>query len=82
MFSPIFFPIIVKLNTINTRKGAKTISTNDFSTLYTTILHNFLIKVLSDIIYFVFKSKIPSKIGFSATSIYRTSKGLGKRYFA
>ena len=48
-----FFPIIEKLNIINTRKWAKKISTYDFRTLYTTIPHNLLIKVLSEIIHFV-----------------------------
>ena len=75
------YPIIEKLNVINTRKKAKSISTYDFSTLYTKIPHNLLIKVLSEIICFVFKSKVRSKIGFSSSSIYWTSKGCGKRYF-
>ena len=74
------FPIIEKLNTINTRNRAKTNSTYDFCTLHTTIPHNLLIKVLSGIIHFVFKSKVRTKSGFSATSIYWTSKGLSKRY--
>lgn len=56
-------------------------SNYDFSTLYTTLIHNLLIKGFSEIIHFVFKSKIRSKIGFSSTSIYWTFKGLGKRYF-
>ena len=75
------FPIIEKLGVINTRKRATNISTSDFSTLYTTIFHNLLIEVLSEIIHFVFKSKFRSKIGLSATSVYWTSKGLGKRFF-
>ena len=57
------------------------ITTYDFSTLCTTLLQNLLIKVLSEIIHFVFKTKVRSKVWFSATSIYRTSKGLGKRFF-
>ena len=43
--------------------------------------HNSLIEVLSEIIYFVFQSKVCSKIGFSLTSIHGTSNGLGKKYF-
>ena len=43
------FPIIEKLNIINTRKKAKNISTFDFSTLYTTLRHNLLIQVLTEI---------------------------------
>ena len=67
------FPIIEKLNLTNTRKRAKNVSTYDFSTLCTNPL---------EIMYFVFKSKVRSKIEFSATSIYWTSEGLGKRYLA
>ena len=54
---------------------AKFISTFDFSTLYTTIPHNLLLKVLSEVIKFAFKSKVIKRIAFSITSIYRTSKG-------
>ena len=54
---------------ILTIKDAKNISTNDFSILHTTIPYNLLVKVVSEIIHFVFKSKVCSKIGFSATSI-------------
>ena len=59
------FPVIEKLN-INTRKRA----TYDFSALCTTIASILLIKVLSEIIHFVFISRVRSKIGFLATSIY------------
>ena len=47
---------------INTRERAKNMFTYDLSTLYTTIRHNLFIKVLSEIIHFVFKSKVRSKI--------------------
>ena len=80
-----YFPLIEKLNIVSTRKRGKQFSTFDFSPLYTTILHNLLIKVLSEIIHFIFKLKVRSKIGFSATSVYSvywTFKGLGKRFFA
>ena len=60
------FPVIEELNIINTRKRA----TYDFSALYTTIPSILLIKVLSEIIHFVFISRVRSKIGFLATSIY------------
>ena len=53
----------------------KSISTFDFSTLYMTIPHNLLLKVLSAVIKFVFKSKVTKRIAFSITCIYRTSKG-------
>ena len=48
-------PIIKKLDKINSKKKAKNISTFDFSTLYTTLPHADLVKVLSEIIDFVFK---------------------------
>ena len=67
------------LNKINVKK--KYISTFECSTLYTTILHKFLLKVSSEFIKFFFKSKVRKCIGFSKTSIYWTSKGAGRRYF-
>ena len=70
-----FFPIIEKLN-----RPIK-MSIYSFRTFYATISYNLLIKVLSEIINFVFKWKFPSKVEFSATYLYWTSKGLGKRYF-
>ena len=75
------FPIATKLNKIDVKKKAKSISTSDFSTLYTTIWHKLLLKVLSEVIKFVFKSKVTKRIAFSITSNYRTSKGAGRRYF-
>ena len=75
------FPIIEKLKIINTRKKAKNISTFDFSTLYTTLPHNLLIQVLTEIINFVFKGNTKTKIGFSEFSTYWTSKGKDKRFF-
>ena len=74
------FPIATKWNQTNTNKKAKSISTFHLSTLYTTIPHNLLIKVLSEVINFVFKSKNRSYIGFRKTSVYWTSKGCGGRY--
>ena len=67
------------LNKINVKK--KYISTFECSTLYTTILHKFLLKVSSEFIKFFFKSKVRKCIGFSKTSIYWTSKGAGRRHF-
>ena len=48
-----YFLIFEKLTKSNQWKNAKTMSTFDFSTLYTTIPHTRLIKVLNDIISFV-----------------------------
>ena len=73
------FPIATMLNKINVKK--KSVSTFECSTFYTTTLDKLLIKVLSEVISFVFKSKVRQHIGFSKTSIYWTSKGVGRRYF-
>ena len=76
------FPVVEQLNRINRKKNAKRISTFDFSTLYTTIPHDLLIKVLSEIIDFVFSSSQRNRIGFSAaSSVYWTSKGKDKCFF-
>ena len=48
-------PILSILNNINKKKNAKSISTFDFSTLYTKLPHDKLIKSLKDIISFVFE---------------------------
>ena len=75
------FLVVTKLNKINVKKKAKSVSTFDFTTLSTTISHKLPIKVFSEVIIFVFKSKIRTRIGFSKTSIYWTSEGAGRRYF-
>ena len=75
------FPIVTKLNKVNVKKKAKSISTFDFSTLCTTIPHKLFLKVLSEVINFVFKSKVRIRSGFSKTPICSTSKGAGRRYF-
>ena len=56
------FPIATMLNKINVKK--KSISTFECSTFYTTTLDKLLIKVLSEVISFVFKSKVRQHIGF------------------
>ena len=71
------FPIATMLNKINAKK--KSISNFDYSTLYTTILHKFLLKVPSEVINFFFKSKVRKCIGFSKISIYWSSRGAGRR---
>ena len=73
------FPIVTMLNKINVNK--KSISTFDCSTLYTTILHKFLLNVPSEVIIFFFKSEVRKCIGFSKTSINWSSRGAGRRYF-
>ena len=75
------FPIDTNVNKINVKKKAKSISAFDFSTLYTTILHKLLLKVLSEIINFAFKPKVRKRIGFSKTFMNWIFKGAGRRYF-
>ena len=73
------FPIATMLNKIKVKK--KSISTFESNTFNATTLYKLLIKVLSEVISFVFKSKVRQHIGFSKTSIYWTSMGVGRRYF-
>ena len=75
------FVIVTKLNKRNTKKTTKSILTFDFTALYTSMPQILLIKVLSSIINFVFKSNTWRPVGFSKTSIYWASKGFGRRYF-
>ena len=56
------------------RKKVQFFSTFDFSTLYITIPFKPLIKVLSEVINFVFKFIVRKGIGFSKISIYWISK--------
>ena len=59
------FSIATMLNKINFKK--KSISTFQCSTFYTTTRDKLLMKVLSEVISFDFKSKIRQHIGFSKT---------------
>ena len=68
-----YFPITTMLNKINVK--TKPVSTFDRNTLHK------LLNVLSELINFVFKSKVRKCICFSKTSIYWTFKGAGRRYF-
>ena len=58
-----YFPIAAKLNKINVKKKAKSILAFEFSILSTTIPHKLPLKVLSEVINFVFKSKFRKRIG-------------------
>jgi hypothetical protein len=49
-------PVLDSLNHINKKQKAKSISTFDFSTLYTKLPHNKLTKELSEVIDFVFNA--------------------------
>ena len=49
-------------------KKAKSFSTFDFSISCTTVPHIHLIKVLSEVISFILKSKVKKRIGISEAS--------------
>ena len=74
-------PVIEHLNRINAKKKAKRISTFDFATLYTTLPHDLLVKTLTEIINFVFDCGCRNRLGFSASSVYWTTKGKDNRFF-
>ena len=67
------FPVIEKLDKINKRKGAKCISTYDFSTLYTKIEHSSLIDVLNSLVDFVFKGGIRESIRIEGKNAFWSS---------
>ena len=68
-------PILEVLDQINKKKNAKSISTFDFSTLYTKLPHDKLIKELSGIIDFVFDAGSCQYIAISKhDKAYWTSK--------
>ena len=81
MGSSILFLLLKKLTIINQKKNAKTISTFDIRTLYTTVPHNLLIKFLSKIITFVFNYKKKTQVVFLESSVYWISRGIDKRFF-
>ena len=73
-------PILSTLKSINKKKNAKSISTYDFSTLYTKLPHDKLTDRLSRLIDFVFKGGDKSfiKIGNSGQAFWaRSKKGTG-----
>ena len=78
-------PIIDKLEKINSRRGAKDISTYDFSTLYTKLPHDDIIKNLSEIVDFAFSGGNVKKDGnrkfltVNGRSAYWTRKRHGKK---
>ena len=59
------FPITTKLNKINIKKKAKSFSAFELGILSPTIPHKLLLKARSEVINFVFKSKVSKRIGFS-----------------
>ena len=75
-------PLINKLNVINSRKKNKEISTFDFSTLYTKLPHDDLLRVLNSLIDFVFDGGTRNYLGFNEYSSFWIRKPLGKAYFS
>ena len=67
------FPVIEKLNKINKRRGAKYISTFDFSTLYTKIEHTSLIKELNKVVDFAFGGGERQYIGVKNNTAFWSS---------
>ena len=62
-------PVIDNLNKLSNRKRAKSVSTYDFSTLYTNIPHDKLIETLNSVIDFSFKGRIQEKISVNSYGI-------------
>ena len=75
-------PLIEKLDVINTKKKAKEISTFDFSTLYTNLPHDDLLRVLNHIIDFAFDGGNRNYIGFNDYSTFWTKRKKGKKFFS
>ena len=67
-------PVLQALNQINSKKNAKTISSFDFSTLYTSIPHTKLLEELSGLIKFIFKGGTRSTISINKYGIARWTK--------
>ena len=80
-------PVIDKLSRINEKKGAKDISTYDFSTLYTKLQHDDLISNLHEVVDFAFKGGNEKKDGnrkyltLSGCSAFWSKKKKGKNSF-
>ena len=71
-------PLIERLDIINTRKKAKDISTFDFSTLYTKLPHDDLIRVLNSHIDFVFDGGTGKYLGYSDNKVFWKKKAKRK----
>ena len=79
-------PVIDKLTQINAKRGAKDVSTYDFSTLYTKLPHDDLIQNLNDVVDFAFdggKKKKGNRKYLTVTkfSAYWTKKKKGDNSF-
>ena len=67
-------PVLSTLDKINCKNNAKTISSFDFSTLYTNIPHSKLLDELSGIIKFIFKGGTRSSISINQFGIARWTR--------
>ena len=67
-------PVMSSLNRINTKHNAKTLSSFDFSTLYTKIPHSKLLEELSAIIKFIFKGGTRNTISINRHGVANWSK--------
>ena len=71
-------PVLSTLNKINTKNNAKTLSSFDFSTLYTNIPHTKLFNELSEILKFVFKGGRNTNISINRYGTARWTKRSNK----
>ena len=80
-------PVIERLIKINNGKKAKNISTYDFSTLYTKLPHDDLVKNLNQMVDFVFEGGNDKKDGnrkyltVRGSSVFWSKKKHGKTSF-
>jgi hypothetical protein len=72
-------PLIEKLEVINTRKKAREISTFDFSTLYTKLPHDDLLRVLNEHIDFAFDGGTKNYLGYTDSKIFWKKKPSRKK---
>ena len=74
--------LVEKLDVINTKKKAKEISTFDFSTLYTNLPHDDLLRVLNHVINFGFDGGNRNYIGFNDYSTFWMKRKNDKKFFS
>ena len=74
-------PVLATLNKINSKKSAKRISCFDFSTLYTNIPHDKLLKQLNDLVEFAFKGGNRNNICFNYNGTAYWGRKVKKRCF-
>ena len=88
LFHQVQLPIIEQLNSLNSKKKAKDISTYDFSTLYTKLKHSDLVQVLKGIMDFAQKGGRRKEdgnrkfISFSKREAFWCKKRRGKMCFS